>query len=87
MSRQLALAPQPQPFFGFELRHSKQMAEHLEPVAIGEFCQFGHGLRDEGHGLVGAALLACLIRLRSTPPTRSCALPAAPCLAQKSCTQ
>jgi len=27
-------------------------------MALGEFCQFGNGLRDEGDGLVGAALLA-----------------------------
>ena len=62
LSRQLALAPQPQALFGFELRHPEQMAEDLEPVAFGEFGQFGNGLRDEGHGLVGAALLTCLIR-------------------------
>jgi hypothetical protein len=60
--RQLAFASQPQPFFGFELRHPEQMAEDLEPVALGEFGQFGNGLCDEGHGLVGAALLTCLIR-------------------------
>jgi hypothetical protein len=35
------------------------MAEDFQPVASCEFCQFGNGLRDEGHGLVGAALLTC----------------------------
>jgi hypothetical protein len=39
------------------LRHAEQMAEHLEPVALRQFDQFGNGLRDKGHGLVWAALL------------------------------
>jgi hypothetical protein len=55
-------------FFGFQLRHSEQMAEDLEPVALGKFGQFGNGLGDEGHGLVGAALLTGLIRLISPIP-------------------
>ena len=56
-SRQLVLAPGAQPFFRLELRHAEQMAEHLEPVALRQLDQFGNGLRDEGHGLVRAALL------------------------------
>ena len=56
-SRQLVLAPGTQALFRLELRHAEQMIEDLEPVALGEFGQFGNGLRDEGHGLVGAALL------------------------------
>ena len=67
-SRQLALAAQPQALFGLELRHAEQMAEDLEPVALGEFGQFGNGLRDEGHGLVRAALPNRLIRWRSPIP-------------------
>jgi hypothetical protein len=38
------------------------VGEDLKPVTLGEFGQFGNGLRNEGHGLVGAALLACFIR-------------------------
>ena len=34
------------------------MAENLEPVALRQLDQFGNGLRNEGHGLVRAALLA-----------------------------
>ncbi len=59
------------------------MAEDLQPVALGELGQFGNGLRNEGHGLVGAALLTLFNRLISSIPARSCALPAVPCLAQK----
>jgi hypothetical protein len=33
------------------------MAEHLQPVALRQLDQFGNGLRNEGHGLIGAALL------------------------------
>jgi hypothetical protein len=32
------------------------VAEDIEPMSPGQFGQFGHGLRDEGHGLVRAAL-------------------------------
>lgn len=63
--RQLALAPQPQVLLGFQQRHPEQMAEDLKPMALGEFCQFGNGLRYEGHGLVGAALLSRFNRWRS----------------------
>jgi hypothetical protein len=33
------------------------VAEHLQPVALRQLDQFGNGLRNEGHGLIGAALL------------------------------
>jgi hypothetical protein len=33
------------------------MAEHLEPMALRQLDQFGNGLGNEGHSLVGAALL------------------------------
>ena len=82
-SRQLALAAKPQALFGFELHHPEQMAEDLELVAPGQFAQIGNGLRDEGHGLVRAALPIGLICIRSAISARSCALPAAPSLAQK----
>src|SRR5882757_4955245 len=59
------------------------MAEDLQPVAPGQFAQIGNGLRDEGHGLVRAALPIGFIRIRSAISARSCALPAAPSLAQK----
>jgi hypothetical protein len=36
-SRQLAPASQPQVLFRLELRHSKQMVEDLEAVALGKF--------------------------------------------------
>ena len=51
-------APGAQPFFRLELRHAEQVTEHLEPMALRQLDQFGNGLRNEGHGLVGAALLA-----------------------------
>jgi hypothetical protein len=82
-SRQLALAAKSQALFGFELYHPEQVAEDLELVAPGQFAQIGNGLRDEGHGLVRAALPIGLIRIRSAISARSCALPAAPSLAQK----
>ena len=56
-SRQLVPAPGTQALFRLELRHAEQMAEHLQPVAPRQLDQFGNGLRNEGHGLVGAALL------------------------------
>src|SRR5262245_5932485 len=82
-SRQLALAAQPQPLFGFELCHAQEMAQNLQPVAFREFHQFGNSLRNEGHGLVGAALLAGFIQLRSLLPTGSGALPTASRPSQK----
>jgi hypothetical protein len=52
------LAPRAQALFRLELRHAEQVTEHLEPVALRQLNQFGNGLGNEGHGLVGAALLA-----------------------------
>ena len=52
------LAPGTQALFRLELRHAEQMAEHLQPVALRQLDQFGNGLRNEGHGLIGAALLS-----------------------------
>ena len=86
-SRQPAPAPQPQALFRLELGHPEQMAEDLELVAPGELDQFDNSLRDEGHGLVRAALPMLFIGWRSPIPARSFALPAAPCLAQKICIQ
>ena len=63
-------------------RHAEQMPEDLEPMALGEFGQFGNALGDEGHGLVRAALPIRFIHCRSLVPARSSALSAAPCLAQ-----
>jgi hypothetical protein len=57
LSRQLVLAPGTQALFRFELRHAKQMGEHLEPVALGQLDQFGNSFGNEGHGLIGAAFL------------------------------
>ena len=77
-SRQLALAAQPQPFFGFELRHRQEMAEHVEAMTTGQFDQFRNSLRNEGYGLVRAALLPpWLIGLQSPISDRSLALSAA----------
>ena len=73
--------------FRLELCHAEKMAEDLELVAAGELDQFSNGFRDEGHGLVGAALSISIIRYRSPIPARSFALPAAPCLAQIICIQ
>jgi hypothetical protein len=44
------------------------MAENVEPMAPGQFGQFGNGLRDEGHGLVRAALLTWFLGFRSPNP-------------------
>jgi len=86
-SRQLALAPCAQALFRLELRHVEQMAEHLEPVALRQLDQFGNGLRNKGHGLVGAALLASFggsfLGRRDPFLARSFPLPAASCFAQK----
>jgi hypothetical protein len=57
-SRQLVLAPCALPLFGFELCHAEQVDEYPQPMAFGELHKFGNSLRDEGHGLVRAALLA-----------------------------
>jgi len=57
LSRQLVFAAGAQTLFRLELRHAEQMAEHLEPMALRQFDQFGNSLRYKGHGLVGAALL------------------------------
>jgi hypothetical protein len=83
VSRKLPLAAQPQTLFRFELDHGKQIPEDLELVALGQFAQIGNGLGDEGHGLIRAALPIGLLCARSAIPARSCALPAAPSLAQK----
>ena len=56
-SRQLVLAPGAQAFLRLELRHAEQVTEHLQPVALRQLDQFGNSLRNEGHGLVRAALL------------------------------
>jgi hypothetical protein len=61
------------------------MVEDVEPVAPRQFGQFGNGLRDEGHGLIGTALS---IRFLWFPiPARSGTLPATPSLGQKICIQ
>ena len=82
-SRKLPLAAQSQTLFRFELRHGEQMPEDFELVALGQFDQIGNSLRDEGHGLVRAALPIGVFCSRSAIPARSCALPAAPSLTQK----
>jgi hypothetical protein len=58
------------------------VVEDLQPVAPGKLAQIGNGLRDEGHGLVRAALPNGFYRCRSPIPARSCAPPAAAWLAQ-----
>jgi hypothetical protein len=75
LSRQLALAPGPQPFFGLELRHSEQMIEHLKPVALRQFDQFGHSFGDERNGLVRAALPTTFIGWRPRSLPEAVALP------------
>ena len=39
-----------------------QVAEDLKPMDLCQLGQFGHGFRDEGHGLVRAALPVAFIR-------------------------
>jgi hypothetical protein len=88
-SRQLAFAAEPQPFFGFQLRHRQQMVEQVEPVAPGELGEFGNGLPDEGRGLIRAALpirFPSWLPIPGFPiPARSSALPAVSNPAQKTC--
>jgi len=60
---------------------------NVEAMTAGQLDQFGDGLRDEGHGLIRAALLPLLVGLRSPNPHRSFTLSAAPHLGQKSCIQ
>src|SRR3954447_21909216 len=90
-SRQLVLAPGAQELFRLELRHAEQMAQHLQPVALRQLDQFSNGLRDEGHGLVRAALLTSFsnsfLGWRCPTLARSFLLPAASNLAQKTCIQ
>jgi hypothetical protein len=79
-------APGAQPFFRFELRHAEQMREHFQPMALRQLDQFGNGLGNEGHGLVGAALLTSFCSFygwRFRCFARSLPLPAARTLAQK----
>ena len=61
------------------------MAEHVEAMTTGQFDQFRNSLRNEGYGLVRAALLPpWLIGLRPPISDRSLALSAAQHLGQKS---
>ena len=55
------LAPKLQPFFRFELRHSKQVTEYFEIVTLGEFAQVSKSFRDEGRGLIRAPLPTRLV--------------------------
>jgi hypothetical protein len=79
-------APGAQPFFRLELRHAEQMAEYLEPMPLRQLDQFGNGLGNEGHGLVGAALLTSFCSLygwRFRRFARSLPLPTARTFGQK----
>jgi hypothetical protein len=79
-------APGAQPFFRLELRHAEQMAEYLEPMPLRQLDQFGNGLGNEGHGLVGAALLTSFCSLygwRFRRFARSLTLPTARTFGQK----
>jgi hypothetical protein len=79
-------APGAQPFFRLELRHAEQMAEYLEPMTLRQLDQFGNGLGNEGHGLVGAALLTSFCSLygwRFRRFARSLTLPTARTFGQK----
>lgn len=86
-SGELVLAAGPQPLLGLELCHTKQVAEHLEPMALGELDQFGNSFSDEGHGLVRASLSTPFFGWRSPRFARSRTLPTAASLAQKICIQ
>lgn len=48
-------------FLGFQSRHAEQKAKHVEPVAPRQPGEIGHGLRNEGRGLVGVALFRSLM--------------------------
>ena len=61
-SRQLALAAGPHPLVRLELCHAEQVAEDLKAMVLCKLDQFGNGFRDEGHGLVRAALPVAFIR-------------------------
>jgi len=58
---------------GFELRHPKQEAEHVELVASRQPGQLGNGLGNDGRGLVRASLACWFIApppalMRARPP-------------------
>ncbi len=77
------LAAGPQPLLGLKLCHTKQMAEHLEPMSLRQLDQFGNSFSDEGHGLVRPPLPTPFFGWRSPRFARSRTLPTAASLAQK----
>lgn len=82
-SGKFALAAKPQVFLGFQLRHSEQMAQHVEFVVPREPGEIRRGLRNEGCSLIRPALLAWFIGSRTLVLARRYALPPSPCLGQK----
>ena len=60
-SRQLALAAQPHPLLGFQLRHFDQMGEHAEPVAPRQPAEVGERFGDEARGFIRSAIAWLII--------------------------
>jgi hypothetical protein len=62
-------------FFGFQLRHPQEMAQHLKPMALRQPGQIGDVFRDECRGLVRSAIAARFIRARRPVFASGCAAP------------
>jgi hypothetical protein len=82
-SRQPVFAAKPDMLFRFQPRHIQQPDQHAELVASRQLRQFGCHLRNEGGGLIRAAIALGIIDSRTAIPARGCALSPAPCLGQK----
>lgn len=82
-SRQPVFAAKPDMLFRFHPRHIEQPNQHAELVASRHLRQFGCYFRNEGGGLIRAAIALRIIGSRTAIPARGCALSPAPCLGQK----
>jgi hypothetical protein len=82
-SRQTALAAKPHVFLRFQLRHRKQEAEHVEPVAPRQPGQLGGNIGNEGRGLIRTAVPCGIMVARTPIPALIRACAPAPCLGQK----
>jgi hypothetical protein len=82
-SRQLPLAAQPDPLFGFHLRHLEQTDQHAELVTPRYPSQFGCCLRNKDCGLVRPAISHRIIGWRTPIPARGWARSPANWLCQK----
>jgi hypothetical protein len=71
----------PEALLRFHLHHLEQRDEHAEIVAPRHPGEVGGSFRNEGRGLIRAAIPGRIIGSRTTTPARGCAR--SPCLGQK----